>query len=174
MKVQGFSLVELMVAIAICGILLAVAVPQFSRMNKKSGIEKQTRELYAAISNARLTAMLNKKATALYLGPQQCVFKVYTSLNDGITTAWKTVSTTNFQYIVKQKDVSGSGLNDLNVSTNKIEFNARGMADNIPIDQPVYLVVTPTTYSGGRDCIVVQFGRTNIGRMEDASTCTIQ
>lgn len=165
---RGFTLIEILIAIAIMAILLAVAIPQFNTMQNKVKIEKQTKELHSAIVSARLSAMQDKRPGAVYLGTNQYVYKVYTSLNDSIPTAWKTVSTVNFPYALN-KLVSGPTLNPLDVTSDKIQFDTRGFTDN-----NMTLVVTPVTYSSGKNCIVVHTARTNLGRMEDAATCAIQ
>lgn len=54
---QGFTLIELMVVLAISAILLAVAAPSFSVMIKKSRSEALIRELGSALSLARTEAV---------------------------------------------------------------------------------------------------------------------
>lgn len=165
MRSQGFSLVEVLITITVMGIIMAIAVPNYTAMNTKAKIEKQTRELYATIVTTRMTAMQNKKPGALYLGPKQVVYKVYTSYNDTLTTAWKTVSTTNLPFTVSKLGSTTA----LDVTSDKIEFDVRGFTNN-----DMTLLMNPVTYGGGANCIKVHTARTNIGRMVDASTCTIQ
>lgn len=166
MKINGYSLVEVLVTIVIMGILMTVAVPAYNGMQTKAKIEAETKELHAAIVSTRLDAMQKKQRRALFLGPNQYVFKVYTSLNDTIS-AWKTVSTTSLQFPI-QKLVSGS-LTAFDVSTDKIDFDTNGFTINL-----MTLVVTPVKYSGGKNCIKVHTARTNMGRMESGNVCTIQ
>ena len=60
MKNHGFSLIELLIVIALIGILLAIAVPNYNETMTKTKIEAQTKELHSAITNARLAALQNK------------------------------------------------------------------------------------------------------------------
>ena len=60
MRERGFTLVEMVVVIAIMVILMAMATMQFSRMTRKSQIESQVRTLYADLMNARSEALLQK------------------------------------------------------------------------------------------------------------------
>lgn len=54
---QGFTLLELMTAIAILGILLAIGVPTFSNMIRGSQIAAESSDLLAALNLARSEAL---------------------------------------------------------------------------------------------------------------------
>jgi prepilin-type N-terminal cleavage/methylation domain-containing protein len=164
MNQRGFSLMELIIAMSLMGIVMAISVPLYNKTIAKAKVEKQTKELHSLIVRARLTAMQNKRTGAIYFGPNQCVYRVYTSMNYPAVTAFRS-SNTGYSYTLKKK--SGSTLVDLDASSDNVEFDTRGNATS-----PLTLVVTPVTYSGGDDCIVVDTARTNIGRMTDAATCT--
>jgi prepilin-type N-terminal cleavage/methylation domain-containing protein len=56
-KRGGFTLVEIMIAIAILGILAVIAVTNFGGMNEKYKVEAETKQLYADLMDARGRAM---------------------------------------------------------------------------------------------------------------------
>jgi len=60
MREDGFTLVELVVAIAIIAILSTIATMAFNTMTTKSAIEAQTKGIYADLMTARSEALYRK------------------------------------------------------------------------------------------------------------------
>jgi prepilin-type N-terminal cleavage/methylation domain-containing protein len=54
---RGFTLVEILITIAILGILVMLAVGNFGGMNEKYKVEAETKQLYADMMDARGRAM---------------------------------------------------------------------------------------------------------------------
>jgi prepilin-type N-terminal cleavage/methylation domain-containing protein len=54
---RGFTLLEIMITIAILGILMAIAVGNFGGLNEKYKVEAETKQLYADLMDARGRAM---------------------------------------------------------------------------------------------------------------------
>jgi prepilin-type N-terminal cleavage/methylation domain-containing protein len=54
---RGFTLVEIMIVIAILGILVVLAVGNFGGMNEKYKVEAETKQFYADLMDARGRAM---------------------------------------------------------------------------------------------------------------------
>jgi prepilin-type N-terminal cleavage/methylation domain-containing protein len=165
---QGFSLVEVMIAICIMGILSVVATLNYNTMKTKANIEKQTRELNAAIIGTRLSAMQNRQRKAIFLGANQYILRSYSSLNDIVGTLNYSV---NLKYAIQKKDDSATtpSFSAPVITSDKIEFDTNGFTPNI-----MTLAVTPITYNQGQNCIVTHFYRTNIGRMSSATNCSAQ
>lgn len=64
-KLQGFSLLELMVVIVIIGVLLAVGLPSFQSTLRSNRLATTTNQLNAAIALARSEAIKSTQAAAL-------------------------------------------------------------------------------------------------------------
>lgn len=62
-SVKGFTLVELMVVVALLGIFASIAVPSFNRMIERNRVEAAASELYRMVLSARSDAV-NKRAAA--------------------------------------------------------------------------------------------------------------
>lgn len=53
----GFSLVEMMVVVAIVGVMVAMGIPAFSRMIARNEVQQVARQIAAALQTTRLQAM---------------------------------------------------------------------------------------------------------------------
>lgn len=163
MNSRGFSLVEILVVIAIAGILFAIATLDFNSMQQKGQIEKQTREIHSELAALRIDAMQKKQRSAAFLGPKQIVFKRYTSNAENLQTGGIPFATKNLPLEIRKLSQLST---PLDVTSDLIWFDSRGYSSLIT------LVVLPVILKSGDNCILVSAARTNIGRMEDAATCT--
>lgn len=59
----GFTLVEILITIAILGILVVLAVGNFGGMNEKYKVEAETKQLYADLMDARGRAMQRNRVS---------------------------------------------------------------------------------------------------------------
>jgi type IV fimbrial biogenesis protein FimT len=64
---RGFTLLELMVAITVFGVLTALAVPSFTTMTNRNKLAAESNELLAAIQYARMEAV-RTNATVTFCG----------------------------------------------------------------------------------------------------------
>ena len=64
-KSKGITLIELLVAVSILGIIAAIAVPSFSNMMKANRLTATSNELLSAISTARSEAIKQRKPVSL-------------------------------------------------------------------------------------------------------------
>lgn len=65
MKQQGLTLYELLIALSITAITLAIALPGFSQLIKDSQLKTQSLELHQAIERTRSTAVFSGKRAVL-------------------------------------------------------------------------------------------------------------
>ena len=65
-KIHRYTLVELLVVVAIAAVILGIATPAFTAMMKGGAMTSTTRELAAKIKAARSYAVTNNCYVALY------------------------------------------------------------------------------------------------------------
>jgi prepilin-type N-terminal cleavage/methylation domain-containing protein len=160
MKEKGFSLVELVVVIAIMGTLMTIATLNFNAWQKKTQIERQTREMFADINQARIDSFHRKLRHSIVMQPNSYTFRRYSSENES-RSAGTTVQTKNVSYQITKE--SGSTFTD-----DITEFDIRGFTNDNDIFR-----INPADSAAQVDCIVITTGRTNLGKMENES-CVIK
>ena len=60
-KVKGFTLIELMVTMAVLAIIAGMAAPSFGNLLLKQNLNRSTQDLVATLSAARSTAVLERR-----------------------------------------------------------------------------------------------------------------
>jgi prepilin-type N-terminal cleavage/methylation domain-containing protein len=72
----AFTLIEIMMVVAILGLTLSLGIPSFVRSIKKEGMGKMERDLVQACQEARRAAIINKQTTDLVIRPLDRTFGV--------------------------------------------------------------------------------------------------
>jgi len=158
MNTKGFSLVELVVVIAIVGTLLTIATLNFNQMSRKAQIEKTTRELLTDLNTARLESIYRKTRHAIIFNASGYVMKRYSSADEGSLGDAALGVVLSKQ--VSQQLTRANGTTSL--ADTRIKFDSRGMTID-PSDNAT-IRVNPVDVASF-DCLVVSVGRTNIGKM---------
>ncbi|MEI6703622.1 MAG: prepilin-type N-terminal cleavage/methylation domain-containing protein [Deltaproteobacteria bacterium] len=154
----GFSLIELMVTITIMGIVMAISTLSFNSWTTKSNIEKQIRELFTDLSEARTKAFTQKKLHRIVFQPTSYVLKTYSTENE-TKTAGSTITTKNLKYGLTSKNASGSNL-AVDITDYFVEFDSRGLASN-----NFTVIVNPLSADTSVNCVVIYDTRANIGKI---------
>ena len=66
-KKQGFTLIELMITIAILAIIATMAAPSFGNLIQKQNLNRSTQELIGQLNNARSKAVLERRDVTVQL-----------------------------------------------------------------------------------------------------------
>ncbi len=79
---RGFTLIELMIVIAIMAIVAALGLPSFVKSMRKEGMRKAMSDMLEACGNARATAIISGDTAELVIHPKDGTFGVQKSVAD--------------------------------------------------------------------------------------------
>ena len=150
MRQNGFSLVELVVVIAILAILLSIATLQFNQYIKKSVIEGQVRTMYTDLMTVRSQALFEKRDRTVTV--TATTFSVYSS---NLATG-----TPVLQRVLKY-NVTNSSM------PYTVKFNSRGVIDGVNAS----ICIEPSDNPAAIDSLVLFTTRIQMGKRNAGATC---
>jgi prepilin-type N-terminal cleavage/methylation domain-containing protein len=153
----GFTLLELIITMAIMTVVLGLSTLSFKTWSSKSGIESQVRQLFTDLSDARIKAFHEKRGYRMIFQPNSYLLKNYSSQNEP-SGAGTVVMNKNVKFGMT-KTVSGD------LTDTFVEFDTRGSSIN-----NFTIVVNPLAVAAAVNCLVISETRVNMGKI-NGSVC---
>jgi prepilin-type N-terminal cleavage/methylation domain-containing protein len=122
LKIGAFTLIEIMMVVAIIGLTLTMSIPSFHHMLQREGIGKVERDLVEACQKARQAAIMNNQTTDLVIRPLDHTF--------GVPGAFDTVT------IPPEVTINALGVNFIPMETQeeaRVHFFPKGTSDEFII-----------------------------------------
>ncbi|WP_224957657.1 prepilin-type N-terminal cleavage/methylation domain-containing protein [Geomonas subterranea] len=158
MRSSGFSLIEMVVTIAIAAILATVGTLYFQQYQKGYRMDAQTRLLFSELQSARAQAIYQRKGTRVKLFADR--FEVYSSQQDGPSV--RPVATHPLSYPITSPTTPGF---DITVGGD-VDFDERGVTYDLRS-----ICLQPSAGHGGVDSVVIHYARISIGRKDHGDAC---
>lgn len=164
-QTDGFSLVELVVVIAISATLLSIATIGFNAWQTKYNVESQTKQIATDFNELRVRALTRKLRHSITLNAQNYVFRCYSSADENLFTG----GTVNPAAGNPCGTIDGLGSRTVRYglksnSTNSFAGTVLEIDDRGLLQSTTATVYLDSTSSASVDCITVHTARTNIGK----------
>lgn len=154
---RGFTLVEIMIAIAILGILVVLAVSTFKELNEKYRVEGETKQLYADLMDVRARAMQrNRYSFVRMTGNGYATYEDCNPAPDGNCNFESGLDNQVTRVTVTPHTIATT----LAGGTDDFAFNRNGIAT----DTGTIQIISPlTTVKPDYDCITIGVTRIKMG-----------
>jgi len=149
----GFTLVEILITLAILGILLTLAVGNFEGLDEKYKVEAETKQLYADLMDARGRAMQRNRMSFVQINANN--YNTYEDTSpapdgDGSLNADTLVANATVTHAIVTDNIAGVPL--------VFNFNRNGIAS------VTGFIRFSSTAQPDYDCITVKPTRTRMGQ----------
>jgi len=161
MNRRGFSLMELIIVIALISTMLAIATINFNSWQVKYNIEAQVKEMLSDLVDVRSMAIASKKEHRVFLTPTSYSFRRYSSEADPKTSSGGVqVLNKTLKYQIAWPS-SVPAMNPIVIDDRGYTTNLGTISVGVGLGDPAY------------NCIVVHTARVNMGKL-NGTNCEIK
>ena len=175
---RGFSLIELLVTIAIAAIIAGVAAPSFSKMVNANRIQTAASALQSDMMYARTEAVKRGLPVSICPSTDQATCTTTNAWANGwivfndVNGSGTIDSTSDKVLRVRQKLQGGSTIVAAPAPTqNAIIFNREGFTTNLGTAQVAFTLHTADNLASSTRCVLVTFGG-SLSTVSKGSTCS--
>lgn len=164
---SGFSLIELLIVIAIIGISAGIATFSFNEWNNKSAVEKQIKQMASEINDARIRAITTRQRQSLALYQYSYVFKAYSTetYTSDVDLLAKGTIVPDGSHVVRFPMKNNSGVTH---NGTVVEINEQGM--NVFLSTSINLTGSGVS-NAVPNCLTIGTLRVNVGKTDASGVC---
>lgn len=174
-KVKAFTLIEVLVVIAIIAIALSLAMPDLRRFIRQSSVNSVSNQVMSGIATARTESIRNGKPTLFVLlsgstsgpnGESNGYVIALDNNNDGLyDSATDTILSSSTGFINENVNLSGSSLIKFAASGFQVNTTGAIVSGNLTVTDKIFSDVQKTI-------LIYKSGRVKICDLKIETTCT--